>query len=280
MQQITEEDRLKVDLIFEQTMGKVNLGFEPAVLEILDDPESSEEEREGIKKKISQEIVIRLMDLASSAYLGNISRGKSASFAAIVLRLGTTYVKIFIIGFTLLAMANDERSKFVLAKCFSAAIFGKLLAEQLNWQRETAQQVEICCLFAEIGKVMMYLYEIKSGERLTDDYIERCHWLLALKMAEKFNLPDYIGESFSCVFENTSLRFTQTSLSVEGAVMVAYATVNHIFLRTNRLVINSPMPDIRDAFAYTPGKVIYNYLHSLGLSDKYLQIINEKTKTK
>ena len=275
MLKITEEDRQKADAIFEATLGKVNLGFDPAVMHILDNPESSEEEREGIKKEISQEIVIRLMDLASSAFLGNIGRGKAASFAATVLRLGTTYVKIFIMGFALLALVKDERSKLALAKSFSAAIFGKLLAEQMNWRRESAQQVEICCLFSEIGKVMMYLYEVKAGELLPEDFIERCHWLLALKTTERFELPDYIKRAFSYVFEKNSLRFSHSSLSVEGVVMVAYATVNHIFSREHRLAICSPMPDAREVFAYTPGKAILNYLRSLGLSEAYLRITTE-----
>jgi len=276
MQTITEEDRQKADHIFVETLGKVSLSFDPTILKILDDPESSDEEREAIKNKIGREIVMRLMNLADSAYMGNIRHGKAVSFAATVLRLGAIYVKIFIMGFALLALARDERSKAVLAKSFAAAIFGKLLAEQLNWRRESAQQVEICCLFLEIGKVLMHLYERNTGEVLPDDFIERCHWLLALKIAEKFELPEYIGKAFSCVFDETSLSFTRNTLSVEGAVMTAYATVHHIFSREHRLIIRSPMPDSMDVFAYTPGKAIHDYLRSLGLDDDYLQIIIEE----
>ena len=277
MQMIREEDLQKVDIVFEETMGKIDLGFDPAILKILDDPEASEEEREGMKKQISLEIVMRLMGLASSSYLGNISRGKASSFAAIVLRLGTIYVKIFIISFALLALAKDERSKIILAKSFSMAIFGRLLAEQLNWNRESAQQVEICCLFLEIGKLLMHIYEIKTEESLPDDFIEQCHWLLALKIAEKFELPEYIEKSFTSVFEKSSLGFTHSTLSVEGIVMVAYATVSHIFSKEHRLVISSPMPDTKDVFSYTPGKAILNYLQSLGLSDDYLLIDIKKS---
>jgi hypothetical protein len=280
MQKITEEDRQKADLIFEETLGKVSLGFDAAVLKILDDPESSDEERESIKSKISQEIVMRLVNLADSAYMGKISRGKATSFTATVLRLGTVYVKIFMIGFALLALAKDKRSKDVLAKSFSAAIFGKLLAEQLSWRRESAQQVEICCLFLEIGKVLMFLYERSTGETLPDDFIERCHWLLALKIADKFGLPEYIGEAFSCVFDETSLSFTHNTLSIEGVVMTAYATVHYIFSPEHRLIVRSPMPDARDVFAYTPGKAIHDYLGSLGLSDDYLKIAIEEPPTR
>ena len=280
MQTITEDDRQKADLIFAETLGKISMVFDLAVLKILDDPESSDEERESIKKKISQEIVMRLMSLADSAYLGNIRHGRTVSFSATVLRLGAIYVKIFIMGFALLALARDERSRAVLAKNFSAAIFGRLLAEQLNWRRESAQQVEICCLFLEIGKVLMYLYERNTGEVLPDDFIERCHWLLALKIAEKFELPEYIGKAFSCVFDETSLSFTRNILSVEGVVMTAYATVHYIFSRENRLIIRSPMPDTRDVFAYTPGKAIHDYFRSLGLGEDYLQIMIEEPPSK
>jgi hypothetical protein len=277
MQTITEEDRQKTDYIFAETLEKVSLGFDPAVLKILDDPESSDEEREAIKKDISQEIVVRLMSLADSAYLGNIRQGKAASFAATILRLGAIYVKIFMIGFALLDLARDERSKAVLAKSFAAAVFGKLLAEQLKWRRESAQQVEICCLFLETGKVLMHLYERTTGEALPDDFIERCHWLLALKIAEKFELPAYIGEAFSCIFDETSLGFTRNTLSVEGVVMTAYATVHYIFSREHRLIVRSPMPDARDVFVHTPGKAIHDYLRSLGLSEDYLQIMIEES---
>jgi hypothetical protein len=276
MQNITEEDRQKADLIFAETLGKISLGFDPAVLKVLDDPESSDEEREAIKNKIGQEIIMRLMNLADSAYLGNIRQGKATSFAATVLRLGAIYVKIFMIGFALLALAKDDRSKAVLAKSFAAAIFGKLLAEQLNWRRESAQQVEICCLFLETGKVLLYLYEKTTGEILPDDFIERCHWLLALKITEKYELPAYIAKTFSCIFEETSLGFTHNTLSVEGVVMTAYATVHYIFSREQRLILRSPIPDARDVFVHTPGKAIHDYLRSLGLGKDYLQIMIEE----
>jgi len=277
MHPFTEEERQRADIIFDETLGKVSLGFDPEVLKILDDPESSEKEREEIKKKISQEIAAHLMQLANSAYLGKISVGKIASFATVILRLGTIYVKIFIIGFGLLALAKDERSKTLLAKGFSAAVVGKLLAEQLNWQKEYVQQVEICCLFSEIGKVLLFLYEKMQGEPLSADFIERFHLLMALKIAEKFELPEYIGQSISCVFGDTSLNYTHHSLSTEGAVMMAYATVNYIFSREHCLVIRSPMPNSTDVFASTPGKAIYNYLSSLALSNGYLRIIREKS---
>lgn len=276
MQNITEEERQKADLIFAETLGKISLGFDPAVLKILDDPESSDEEREAIKNKIGQEIIMRLMSLADSAYLGNIRHGKATSFAATVLRLGAVYVKIFMIGFALLALAKDDRSKAVLAKSFAAAIFGKLLAEQLNWRREAAQQVEICCLFMETGKILMHLYEKTAGETLPDAFIERCHWLLALKITEMYELPAYIGKTFFCIFEERSLGFTHNTLSLEGVVMTAYATVNYIFSREQRLIVRSPMPDVRDVFIHTPGKAIHDYLRSLGLGEDYLQIMIEE----
>ena len=276
MHPFTEEERQKADVIFDETMGKVSLGFDPEVLKILDDPESSEKEREEIKKKISEEIAAHLLQLGNSAYLGKISAGKIASFATVILRLGTLYVKIFIIAFALLALAKDERSKTLLAKSFSAAAVGKLLAEQLNWQKEYVQQVEICCLFSEIGKVLLFLYEKMQDEPLAADFIERYHLLIALKIAQKFELPEYIGQSLSYVFEETSLTYSHDSLSTEGAVMMAYATVNYIFSREQCLIIRSPMPNSTDVFSLTPGRAIYNYLSSLALSNGYLRIIREK----
>jgi hypothetical protein len=276
MQPFTEEERQRADIIFNETLGKVSLGFDPGILKVLDDPESSEKDREEIKQKLSQEIVAHLMQLANSAYLGKITVGKLASFAAVILRLGTIYVKIFITGFGLLALAKDERSKTILAKSFSAAVVGKLLAEQMNWQKEYVQQVEVCCLFSEIGKVLLYLYEKMQDEPLSADFIERYHLLMALKIAEKFELPEYIGKSISCVFGETSLNYTHHSLSTEGVVMMAYATVNYIFSRERCLVVRSPMPNSTDAFASTPGKAIYDYLSALALSSGYLRIIPEK----
>ncbi len=275
MHPFTEEERQRADIIFDETLGKVSLGFDPDVLKILDDPESSEKEREEIQKKISREIAGHLMQLANSAYFGKISLGKIASFSAVILRLGTIYVKIFIIGFGLLALARDERSKTLLAKSFSAAIVGKLLAEEMNWQKEYVQQVEVCCLFSELGKVLLYLYEKMQDEPLPADFIERYHLLMALKIAEKFELPEYIGKSISYVFGDTSLNYTHHSLSTEGAMMMAYATVNYIYSREHCLVIRSPMPNSTDVFASTPGKAIYNYLSALAMSSGYLRIITE-----
>ena len=78
MRPYTDEERQTAEIIFEETLGKVSLGFDPEVLKILDDPESSEKERETIKEKISQEIAGHLMQLANSAYFGKISLGKVA----------------------------------------------------------------------------------------------------------------------------------------------------------------------------------------------------------
>lgn len=277
MQPFTEEERQKADIIFDETLGKVSLGFDPDVLRILDDPESSEKEREEIKEKISQEIAGHLMQLANSAYFGKISLGKVASFAAVILRLGTIYVKIFIISFGLLALAKDEKSRTLLAQGFAAAVVGKLLAEHLNWQKEYTQQVEVCCLFSGIGKVLLNLYEKMQEEPLSDEFIERFHMLMALKIAEKFELPEYIGKSITSVFGDTSLNYLHESLSTEGAVMMAYATVNYIFSREHCLIVRSPMPNPRDGFALTPGKAIFNYLSSLSMSSGYLRIIPEKS---
>jgi len=276
MHPFTEKERQKAGIIFDETLGKVSLGFDPAILKVLDDPESSEQEREEIKQKLSQEIVAHLMQLANSAYLGKITAGKIASFATVILRLGTIYVKIFIISFALLALAKDVRSKTILAKSFSAAVVGKLLAEQLNWKKEYVQQVEVCCLFSEIGKILLFLYENMQDAPLPANFIERYHLLMAQKIAERFELPEYVGKTASCVFGETSLNYTHNSLSTEGAVMMAYATVNYIFSREHCLVIRSPMPDASDVFALTPGKAIYNYLSSLSMSNSYLRIIAEK----
>jgi hypothetical protein len=273
----TEEERQRADIIYDETLGKISLGFDPDILKVLDDPESSEQEREEIKQKLSQEIVAHLILLANSAYLGKIAVGKIVSFASVILRLGTIYVKIFIIGFGLLALAKDERSRRLLAKSFSAAVVGKLLAEQLNWKKEYVQQVEVCCLFSEIGKILLFLYENMQDAPLTADFIERYHLLMAQKIVERFELPEYIGKSTFCVFGETSLNYTHNSLSTEGAVMMAYATVNYIFSREQRLAVRSPMPNASDAFVFTPGKAIYNYLSALSMSNGYLRIIAEKS---
>jgi len=278
MNTYTEEEKQQADIIFNETLGKVNLGFDPEILNVLDDPESSEQQRDDIKKKLSQDIVAHLILLANSAYLGNITAGKAATFAAVIMRLGTIYIKIFIIGFGLLALAKDERSRALLAKSFSAAVVGKLLAEQLNWNKEYVQRVEVCCLFLEIGKILLFLYENMQETTLAADFIDRYHLFMAQKIVEKFKLPDYIGRSVFCVFGDTSLNYNHNSMSTEGAVMMAYATVNYIFSREHRLVVRSPMPSAVDDLGLTPGKAIYNYLTALSMSSSYLKIVAERDK--
>jgi hypothetical protein len=274
MMEIANKEIDLVSRIFEEIMRDINLGFEPEVLAILENPETSKTERHEMVKKVSQEIITHLLNLASSAYLGNISRGKVVSFDDVIMRLGTVYIKAFILSFSLLALTNDEKIKIVLVKGFLVAVLSKLLAEELGKTEEAIREIEVACLLMGVGRVFMHLYEKKFSEVFSENFIERCHWLIALKFFEKFNLPEAIKEVINQVFGRNCLDFNKKTVSGAGIIMLAYATVDRSVSLEGRLVISSPMPELGDDLVRTPGNVIFRYMQSIKM-DQYLKILEK-----
>jgi len=274
MREITIEEKDEINRVFEEVIKDIDLGFDPDVLKILDNPEASESQRQEIVKKVNPEIIARLISLASSAYMGNISRGKVATFVKAIERLGNIYVKVFVICFSLLILAKDEKSKSILVEGFLAAAVGKLLAEQLGRAKESIQEIEIACLLMRVGTVLMYLHEKNSSEVLPEYFIARCHWAMTMKFVEKFELPEIIGDIVYKIFGQNCLDYGEKAISNAGIIMMAFATIRHIVSLDGHLVVSSPMPEPGDELAFTPGNAISKYMRSIGLS-QYLEILKK-----
>ena len=279
MHPFTEEERQKADLIFEETIGKVSLGFDPDVLKILDDPESTEKEREEIKKKISQEIC-RTSHTAGKLGLSRENQyWKDSLICHGDFTAGNDLRKNFYHRLRPFGLSQGGASENPVGKKF----FSRCCRKAPGRKDELAERIcstsgDLLPFLRRSAKSSSSLYENMQDETFTDGFYRTIPLLMALKIAEKFELPEYIGKSISSVFGDTSLNYTHDSLSTEGAVMMAYSTVNHIFARERCLVVRSPMPAATDIFAKTPGKAIYSYLSSLALSSGYLRIIPEESK--
>ncbi len=97
--------------IEDRMLNRVNLGFNPEVLDVLDNVEASNEEIEQIKIRISNEILIRLFSIANSAYYGSLKKGAIRTFYEVVNRVGMNHTKALIIIFVVLGDAVASRGR-------------------------------------------------------------------------------------------------------------------------------------------------------------------------
>ena len=72
------EDLEILNEIEEKVIKKIDLGFDPHVLEILDDEEITRMQIEPLKDLLSKGVVTRLFGLGNSIYYGRMRAGKSA----------------------------------------------------------------------------------------------------------------------------------------------------------------------------------------------------------
>jgi hypothetical protein len=269
--QITFEEKEDLEIlteIEETVIKKINLGFDPRVLEILDREDATKNQIESLKEMISKEIVIRLFSLGNSIYYGRLRAGKFSSFSEIILRLGMDPSKIYILSLSLFFMNPDREFISLAARSFIISILGKILAVQMGLKDEDVKKVELGGLFLKVGKVFMLLYERQRGEPLDEGFISRCYPYLGLKMIERFKLPDFLNEVLSAPV----CSFTENSFSVRGMVQLAHTVVDKGFKKYGKFVIQSPMPDREGLVTSTLGSIMAAQLEAVGLG-AYLEII-------
>ena len=272
-----EKARLILADIEDKIFDKVNLGFDPEVLDVLDNPDVSDKEIEMLKSKIGDDIVVRLFNIASSVYYGQLRRGSVDTFYKAVSRLGMDFTRVLIIFLAFAALSKDKEVKVIFAKSFATSILGgKILAKEFGLRDSDAKKVELGGLLLEIGKIIIAVYRSLYNEdyekaEIGEDFISSYHSHLGIKIIEKFKLPEFLKEMIS--MEHLTLEKELISLS--GIVMVAYSIIDLSFRRFgNRLIIASPMPDPDEAAVHTIGEVIYDTFKAVGLGG-YIEIIRQ-----
>jgi len=236
--EVAEADRARLADIYEKVIENLNLGFDPSVLIVLDNEDAHQQEIERIKFKIKENIVARLMARANSVVMfGKIKSGDASSFTKVVLRMGMKTAKIYILALALFLL--DPALEPLAAKSFSRAILGRILAEELGFKSTAVERVEMGSLLLEIGRIPAILYEIRESTSLDENFVSTWHPLLGLALLRKYELPDYLEETF--LHKHFSLL--HRTLSPLAVIDLADLVVRQSFAKHGKLIVESPLPD-------------------------------------
>ena len=267
-----------LDVIEEKMLDKVTLGFSPEILAILDNMEASNYEIEMLKPRIGNEILMRIFNIANSAYYGSLRKGSIYTFYEVVTRLGMSHTKalIIILGLHLLAR-EDKEIEVIFARSFASAVIGKVIAQQFGMRDDAAKKVELGGLFSEIGKMILLLYKkmhAPEDERIDEKFIDKYQAYLAERIIEKFAMPDYLKAmvfSEGLVVEANYLTMTGMTQLAVNLVAASFSKFN------NRLVIEAlPLPSGQDQ-VLALDSIIEEQFNAVNLG-KYLRIIKKRER--
>lgn len=263
--------------IEDKILNTVNLGFDPEVLDVLDDPDASEMEIELLKTKIGDEILARLFSIANSVYYGQLRRGPIDTFYKVVSRLGMDFARVLIIFLAFASLSKDKEVRIIFARSFATSILGgKILAKECGLRDSDARKVELGGLLLEIGKIIIAIYRSLYNDdyeqaEIGEDFISEYHSFLGIKIIENFKLPIFLKD----MILTDCLTLEAELISLSGIVFVANSIVDVTFRRFgNKFVLLSPMPDPDGIVAHTLGSVIDATFKAVGLSG-YMEIIRQ-----
>lgn len=263
----------------EKMINKETLGFDPDILDVLDNVEASNQEIEILKLQISNAILMLVFNIANSAYYRNIRKGKISGFYEVITQLGMHHVKVLIIILALKILAKDEKEiEIIFIRSIVSAVFGKILAGQFGMREESAKRVELGGLFSEIGKMFFLLYKklyAPDDERLDESFVNKYHPYMAERIIERFSLPDYLKQ----IVFSESIVVQENYITVSGITRLAIDYVATSFVKfDNQLVIEVLPPSVsgRDE-SMSLANIIENQFSAVGLSN-YLRIIKNKER--
>jgi len=254
---IPAQDLALLSDIHETIIEKLNLGFDPSVLLVLDNEDAHQHEIEQLKFKIREQIVSRMLARANSVVLfGKVKPGDAGSFTKVVLRMGMKPSKIYILAMALFLL--DPALESLAGRSFSRAILGRILAEELGFKSTAVEQVEMGSLLLEIGRIPAVLYEIRTAAALDEAFVSARHPLLGLAILRKYELPGYLEEALL----NEHLSFLHRSISPLAVIRLADLAVQQSFRRHGKLVVESPLPD--GTIESTLGSALLDQFNAIG----------------
>ena len=269
-----DADTLNLIENIEQTLLESSiLGFNPAVLAILDDVEIGQREIEDLKAGLGTDVFDYLFGIANSAYHGSIKLGPVKQFFDVVNRLGTQYTKTQILLFAMHRIVREDiDAKTIFAKNFAASVVGRFMARSFGFSHEAARKVELACLISGIGSMMMTVYRnhYQTGSLvMSDDFIENNQLYLTSRIIRRYTLPEYIPE----MIMNNYLILDQMTIALPGVVRMAIAFVDWSFRKLgNRLVLRAGYVSLDDRFSPSLAALIADKFASAGLSN-YLVVL-------
>ncbi len=260
----------------EKILGKMDFGFNPNVLKVLSNPNSSQRDIEALKGRISPEVLACIMNIANSAYFGTLKKGKVKTFYEAVMLLGMKHTEVLILYFSLFILVKDKDAELILAKSFARYVLGgQVYARDLGLNAEATFVVELGCLFMDIGKIILYLYKAKYPEdyerfHIDEEFIDRHHAVIGRRICSKLDIP----EDLSRIIFHRHFVLDAKHISLSGILKTVYAIVESLFKENgDQIVIMSPMPDDREMLIHSFGVVMRDLFQAAGLS-RYLTIIH------
>jgi len=115
--------------IEEKVLKEVHLGVDLNFLKVLDGEEATPDQIEFLKKKLNQEILVRLFGIANSVYYGKSRKREISTFLEVVLRLGMVYTKTFIIASSLFSLVPGKSADLFAARSFATSILARILGQ-------------------------------------------------------------------------------------------------------------------------------------------------------
>lgn len=270
-----DEDALLAD-IENKVVEDLKLGFDPGVLEVLDDPNSSSRQIEDLKNLISPDIVARMFSMSNSTYIGSLRSGDVSTFYDIVIRLGMSQSKVVTLALSLFSITQDRELKEMSARAFATMLMARQLSTEMGYRRDVSEKAELCGLLYEIGRIVMFLYKkYHGGESIDEGFVERNHHRMGIKIIEKFKLPEFMKE----IMDTRHFRFEDDSMHLASVVMLAHSVVDNSFKTSGKFVIQSPMPVEGGARSVTVGSMFREQFDAMGLGE-YLEVIEVETESK
>jgi hypothetical protein len=217
--------------------------FNPEIFIILDDVDADRREIDAARSKLSEAVWVRLHSIASSVYSGTMRRGDVSSFYDVVSRLGMHHTKVMIILLGFHQLANRDREvEVIFARSFATSVMASILAFQMGFRESSAQRAELGGLFLEIGRQMIVLYKNTinpDSPEIDDAFIETYHPSLAIKIINRFSLPDFL----ETIVQDQTVILEENAVSLPGVVYLAWDMVRASFQKYgNRLVIRCQEP--------------------------------------
>jgi len=247
-----------------QVLDKLNLGFAPEIISILDNEDARQEDIEKIKLKLRQDVLSRLIGRANLvSHMGKTKAGEAHEFLNVVMRLGMKPAKIYILAFTLYFSSPELEE--LAAKSFSRAIIGRVLARQMGLNSLDQDRVELGALLLEMGKIPIVLYDKQNHLKLNSDFTSRYHPYFGVRMLQKYSLPDYLAG----VILNQHFSIDKNGFSATAVIDLAQCVVERSFTRTGKFIVQSQAPG--DQTESNLLSSITNAFQVIGLR-KYLEI--------
>jgi hypothetical protein len=251
------------------------LGFDPSILFVLDDVEIGQREIENMKAKLGTDVFTYLFNIANSSYHGSLKMGPVKHFFDVVNRLGTQYTKVLILLYAMQRLARgDQEAEIIFAKSFSASVVGRIMARGFGFRDDGARQVELACLLAGIGALMMTVYRNRYHTAdfvVSNDYIDQNHLYLTERIMRRFQLPEYLDK----MILSNCFVLERMGIGLATVVRLAICAVDCSFRNLhNKLMFRSPYISLEDRFNPSLVGMIEEQFAAAGLK-KYLVILTE-----